>query len=71
VDARTGGDLFQERLVKFGGICHHLQVGDDGAVVEGDELHEVVTAAGANPTFHVHGVAYADDLGGFDDIFQS
>ena len=45
MDTGTGGDLFHERLIELSGVSHHLQVGDDRAVVEGNELHEVVAAA--------------------------
>ena len=71
MDTGTGRNLFEQCLVELVGVSHHLQVGNDGTVVELDELHEVVAASGTHPTLHIHGIADADNLGGFDDIFQS
>ena len=49
-DTGTGGDALQ-LFLELGGVGHHLDVVDDGAVVEGDEGHILVAALGAHPAF--------------------
>ena len=48
---RRRGHILQVFLGKLLGIGHDLNVVDGGAVVDGDELHVLVAAAGANPAF--------------------
>ena len=65
-DAGTGGDVAKGCAVHWAvGGYHQLDVVDGGAVVEGDEVHRLAGAMGANPSFDKNLVA---KVGGLESI---
>ena len=68
-DAGARGDAAHQVVVELGQVDHNLQVGDDGAVVEGYEGHVLVAALGAHPSFDAYRCVYQRRHILFEQVF--